>query len=121
MNSENRNGNNTEHDNRHYHPSKRRRMRWGRLFLLLIILAVLLTSVFWGSVWVYTNIINAPEKKVVAADPAIEKDEKLNQRINVLLLGIDDGDSEADKSEPKRTDAMIVASFDPKRRGQRSG
>ena len=70
MNSENRNGNNTEHDNRHYHPSKRRRMRWGRLFLLLIILAVLLT--------------------------------------------IDDGDSEADKSEPKRTDAMIVASFDPK-------
>ena len=114
MNSENRNGNNTEHDNRHYHPSKRRRMRWGRLFLLLIILAVLLTSVFWGSVWVYTNIINAPEKKVVAADPAIEKDEKLNQRINVLLLGIDDGDSEADKSEPKRTDAMIVASFDPK-------
>lgn len=89
-------------------------MRWGRLFLLLIILAVLLTSVFWGSVWVYTNIINAPEKKVVAADPAIEKDEKLNQRINVLLLGIDDGDSEADKSEPKRTDAMIVASFDPK-------
>ena len=114
MNSENRNGNNTEHDNRHYHPSKRRRMRWGRLFLLLIILAVLLTSVFWGSVWVYTNIINAPEKKVVAADPAIEKDEKLNQRINVLLLGIDDGDSEADESEPKRTDAMIVASFDPK-------
>ena len=90
MNSENRNGNNTEHDNRHYHPSKRRRMRWGRLFLLLIVLAVLLTSVFWGSVWVYTNIINAPEKKVVAADPAIEKDEKLNQCINVLLLGIDD-------------------------------
>ncbi len=43
MDSENRNGNNTEHDNRHYHPSKRRRMRWGRLFLLLIILAVLLT------------------------------------------------------------------------------
>ena len=33
--------------------------------------------------------------------------------INVLLLGIDDGDSEADESEPKRTDAMIVASFDP--------
>ena len=116
MDSEKRNGNPAEHngnDNRHYHRPKRRRLRWGRLFLLLVVLAVLLTSVFWGSVWVYTNIINAPEKKVVAADPAIEKDEKLNQRINVLLLGIDDGDSEADESEPKRTDAMIVASFDP--------
>ena len=116
MDSEKRNGNPAEHngnDNRRYHRPKRRRLRWGRLFLLLVVLAVLLTSVFWGSVWVYTNIIHAPEKKVVAADPAIEKDEKLNQRINVLLLGIDDGDSEADDSEPKRTDAMIVASFDP--------
>ena len=97
MDSEKRNGNPAEHngnDNRHYHRPKRRRLRWGRLFLLLVVLAVLLTSVFWGSVWVYTNIINAPEKKVVAADPAIEKDEKLNQRINVLLLGIDDGDSD---------------------------
>ena len=100
-------------DDRHYHRSKRRRLRWGRLFLLLVVMAVLLTSVFWGAVWVYTNIIHAPEKKVVAADTEIEKDEKLNQRINVLLLGIDDGDSEASNSEPKRTDAMIVASFDP--------
>ena len=116
MDSEKRNGNQNgqhENDGRHYHRPKRRRLRWGRLFVLLVVLAVLLTSVFWGSVCVYTNIIHAPEKKVVAADPEIEKDEKLNQRINVLLLGIDDGDSEADDSEPKRTDAMIVASFDP--------
>ena len=116
MDSEKRNDNHNnqnENDGRHYQRPKRRRMRWGRLFLLLVVLAVLLTSVFWGSVWVYTNIIHAPEKKVVAADPEIEKDEKLNKRINVLLLGIDDGDSEADDSEPKRTDAMIIASFDP--------
>ena len=116
MDSENRNGNqnsSTENNGRHYHRPKRRRMRWGRLFLLLVILAVLLTSVFWGGVWVYTNILHAPEKKTVAANPEIEKDEKLNQRINVLLLGIDDGDSEASDSEPKRTDAMVIASFDP--------
>ena len=116
MDSENRNGNHSNHTedhNRHYHRPKRRRLRWGRIFLLLVILAVLLTSVFWGSVWVYTNILNAPERKTVAANTEIEKDEKLNRRINVLLLGIDDGDSEADASEPKRTDAMIVASFDP--------
>ena len=116
MDSHNRSGNHmnqTEQDGRHYHRPKRRRMRWGRLFIVLIVLAVLLTTVFWGAVWVYKNIIHAPENKPVAADTTIEKDEKLNKRINVLLLGIDDGDSEADKSEPKRTDAMIVASFDP--------
>ena len=116
MDSEKRNDNpdsQNENDNKRYQRPKRRRMRWGRLFLLLVVLAVLLTSVFWGSVWVYTNIIHAPEKKVVAADPVIEKDEKLNKRINVLLLGIDDGDSEAADSDPKRTDAMIIASFDP--------
>ena len=28
-------------------------------------------------------------------------------------MGIDDGDSEAAESEPKRTDAMMLASFDP--------
>ncbi len=116
MDSENKNGHNTgntEDNNRHYQRPKRRRLRWGRVFLLLVVLAVLLTSVFWGAVWVYTNILHAPERKTVAATAEIEKDEKLNRRINVLLLGIDDGDSEADASEPKRTDAMIVASFDP--------
>lgn len=116
MDSENRNENHVnqgENEGRHYHRPKRRRMRWGRVFLLLVVLAVLLTTVFWGAVWVYTNILHVPEKKTVAADTTIEKDEKLNKRINVLLLGIDDGDSEADASEPKRTDAMIVASFDP--------
>ena len=43
MDSEKRNGNPAEHngnDNRHYHRPKRRRLRWGRLFLLLVVLAV---------------------------------------------------------------------------------
>ena len=30
-----------------------------------------------------------------------------------MLLGIDDGDSDAAPDEPKRTDAMMLASFDP--------
>ena len=50
---------------------------------------------------------------MTAADDKIRDDQKLNERINVLLLGIDDGDSEAAESEPKRTDAIILLSFDP--------
>ena len=57
---------------------KRRRLRWGRVFLLLIFLAVLLTTVFWGAVWIYSNVIHAPETKTVAADDKISKDEALN-------------------------------------------
>ena len=92
---------------------KKRRLRWGRVFALLVVLAVLMTTMFWGAVWAYTHLVNVPEANTAAATDKIGKDEKLNRRINVLLLGIDDGDSEAAKSEPKRTDAIVVLSFDP--------
>ena len=98
----------------HRRPQRRkRRLRWGRVFALLIVMAILMTTMFWGAVWAYTHLINAPQANTAAATDKIGKDEVLNKRINVLLLGIDDGDSEAAKSEPKRTDAIIVLSFDP--------
>ncbi len=96
---------------------KKRRVRWGRLLVLLLCCAVLLTGAFWGSVWVYDNLISPPRVKVTVAheDNAGEDgEETLDGRINVLLLGIDDGDSEAEETEPKRTDAILLASFDPK-------
>lgn len=92
---------------------KKRKLRWGRLVFLLILLSAFCTAAFWGSVWVYDNLINPPQAKIIGADEKIVNDEKLNERINILLLGIDDGDSEAAESEPKRTDAVLLASFDP--------
>lgn len=95
---------------------KKRKLRWGRLLCLLILIGLFGAGLFWASVWVHDTFINPPQKNVVAAaDDAIRKDEKLNERINVLLLGIDDGDSEAAESEPKRTDAIILLSFDPEK------
>lgn len=92
---------------------KKRKLRWGRLVVMLVFLSAFLTALFWGSVWVYDNLINPPQVKVIGANEKIASDEKLNERINILLLGIDDGDSEAAETEPKRTDAMLLASFDP--------
>lgn len=92
---------------------KKRKLRWGKLLLVLVFLSSFATAMFWGSVWVYDNIINPPQVQVVASDESILNDEKLNERINVLILGIDDGDSEAAATEPKRTDAILLASFDP--------
>lgn len=101
-------------DNRINRPvHKKRKLRWGRLVFLLILLSALFTAAFWGSVWVYDNLINPPQAKIIGADEKIVSDEKLNERINILLLGIDDGDSEAAATEPKRTDAILLASFDP--------
>lgn len=92
---------------------KKHKLRWGRLVFVLLVLAALLTSVFWGTVWVYDNLINPPKVDIIGANDKITQDEKLNKRINILLLGIDDGDSEANTEEPKRTDAIMLASFEP--------
>ena len=93
---------------------KRRRLRWGRVLFLLLLVGVFGTGLFWTTVWAYNTFINPPHENVVAAaDDSIRDDQKLNERINILLLGIDDGDSEAAETEPKRTDAIILLSFDP--------
>lgn len=91
----------------------KKKLRWGRLIGLIVFIALLGTGIFWTAVWVNNNFINPPQAKVAAADDKIRDDQKLNERINILLLGIDDGDSEAAESEPKRTDAIILLSFDP--------
>lgn len=93
----------------------RRKLRWGKLLLLLVILGIISTLLFWCSVWVYDTFINPPHAKVAAPSAEVRDSEKLNERINVLLLGIDDGDSEAAETEPKRTDAIILLSFDPEK------
>jgi LCP family protein required for cell wall assembly len=94
------------------HPVKRR-LRVGRLLLFIIITLAVLAGCFIGGQLAY-NAFFKPKAPVVAATEEIGKDEVLNKRINVLLLGTDDGDSEdmAD-NVPKRTDAMLVVSFDP--------
>lgn len=92
----------------------RKKLRWGKLVILLLLISIIGGAFFWGSVWIYDTFINPPQAKVAVADGNKESKEALSSRINILLLGIDDGDSEADKSEPKRTDAMMLLSVDPK-------
>lgn len=93
----------------------RTKTRWGRLLLVLLALIALAYILFQGTVLVYDKFISPPHSKLgtqTVASPTT-KAENLDHRINVLLLGIDDGDSEAEASEPKRTDAMVLVSIDP--------
>lgn len=110
-------------DNENLTPPERktvvkRKVRWGRVLMMLVFAGLFITAIFWAAVWVHDVFIKKDplkeKAKTVAADERIEKDAKLNERINVLILGVDDGDSEAAKTEPKRTDAMLLLSFDPK-------
>lgn len=53
-------------ENRESRPvRKKRKLRWGRLVFVLLVLAVLLTGAFWGTVWIYDNFINPPDRKSV--------------------------------------------------------
>ncbi|MEG0970812.1 MAG: LCP family protein, partial [Acidaminococcaceae bacterium] len=93
------------------HPKRHRRLRVGRLLLVLLLLTVAVSGCFWLGQTIY-KLFATPVVPVTVANDETLLDETLNRRINVLILGIDDGDSE-DFEGPKRTDAMLVASFDP--------
>lgn len=94
----------------------KRKFRWGKFIVLVLVMVLFAAALFKGSVFVYNTFIDPSHGSVhvTAANDSIKSDKKLNERINILLLGIDDGDSEAAEYEPKRTDAIILLSIDPK-------
>ncbi|HAK72731.1 MAG TPA: LytR family transcriptional regulator, partial [Sporomusaceae bacterium] len=73
-----------------------------------MVLAAFLAAAAAGAVYVWNQFTERP---VVASEPqgtATLAEDKLNKRINILLLGVDDGD---DESKVQRSDTMIVASI----------
>lgn len=88
-----------------------RKLRVGRLIAFLILFFGALAGCFFLGQWLY-ELCSPPKVPIIAADEEIRLDETLNKRINVLIMGIDDGDNEF-KDAPKRTDVMFLASFDP--------
>lgn len=93
---------------------KRTKVHWGRLLTFtLVVIFVLTTSIYAGG-FIYRNFYDQQAKPApIVPDQVNISEELLNKRINILVLGIDDGDSEALADEPKRTDAMLLASIDP--------
>ena len=41
---------------------KKRKLRWGRLLCLLLIVGLFVAGMFWGSVWIYDTFINPPNE-----------------------------------------------------------
>jgi LCP family protein required for cell wall assembly len=90
----------------------RRKVRWTRVFLVLIVLIVLVTAMAGVAMYAYVNLFDANPVATGAAPVPKAADDSINKRINILLLGIDDGDEEYSEA-PKRSDTMMVISVDP--------
>lgn len=88
--------------------SPRRKIRWTRLILLLLILSVIITSVGWAGTYAYKKITTVSPASVIVDQPRVT--EPVGNVINILLMGIDDGDSE-NPGGPRRSDAMMVVSI----------
>jgi LCP family protein required for cell wall assembly len=87
---------------------QRRKIRWKRLLLLLIILFVFLASLSWAAIYTYQKFSSAP---VFSTNVQTSKRlEPTGPYINILLMGVDDGDNEHPDA-PKRSDTMIVANI----------
>ena len=89
---------------------QRRKIRWTRLVVVLILLLAVLTSFSWAAVYTYKKVFSTPV--LATAAESKKQPEPVSKYINILLLGVDDGDKE-NPGAPKRSDTMIVASINP--------
>lgn len=90
----------------------RRKVRWSRVCILIVILMVFFAVAAGAATYAYNHFIH-PSVVAFANKPAAEKSAaKLSNNINILLLGVDDGDNEH-PSGAKRSDTMMVASINP--------
>lgn len=86
--------------------ARRRRIRWTRVFFLLLTLLLIITSLASVVIYAYNNMFHA----ATAVTASVGGREAPANHINILLLGLDDADAE-DPSGPRRSDAMLVASI----------
>lgn len=85
---------------------RRRRVKWTRVILILIILIAFVASLASAAMYAYASIFHASTPTVYSVKNTVPPD----KQINVLLLGVDNGDPE-NADAPRRSDTMIVASI----------
>lgn len=97
----------------------RQKVLWKRILLFALLFIVLLVSLAGAAVYAFVSSIQAPvsTKASVVQNPSsaqvVIPTDNINKPINILLIGLDDGDPDNPNS-PQRSDVMIVASMDPK-------
>ena len=95
----------------------KQKVLWKRILFFIFISFVFLVTLAGAAVYAFVNKIETPvsDQIPVSENTSIEKVntpvDKLNQQINILLIGLDDGDPD-NPDGPRRSDTMMVASVD---------
>ncbi|MBP2626392.1 MAG: yvhJ [Firmicutes bacterium] len=95
----------------------RRKVLFKRILLFVFFSIVLLASLTGAAVYAFVSNIQTPvtnKTSVVKNESSAKANiptDILNKRINILLIGLDDGDPDNPHS-PRRSDAIMVASID---------
>lgn len=92
---------------------RRRRIRWDRIFILLVLLLVAVVALAGATVYAYLNMVRPAPVTTQAVKAKERPPETLKNRVNILLLGIDDKDKENPYDTARRSDTMMVASISP--------
>lgn len=91
---------------------RRRKIRWDRILILLVLLLLAVVAIAGATVYAYLSMARVP-----AVTPVVKSTERppetLKNRINILLLGLDDQDHENPYDKARRSDTMMVASLNP--------
>lgn len=94
--------------------SKRKTNNWLKTLLIALLIFAAGTSLGFGAMYyAYTNLKEKPADAAETAPEPAKTTASADKRINILLLGVDDGDPD-NPGSPKRSDTMMVASVDTK-------
>lgn len=85
-----------------------RRVRWGRVFILLFVLFGLVTGAVGAGAYFFLNSMHRPALVQQEQEPVAE-----SGHINILILGVDDGEYGNAAVTATRSDTIMVASIDP--------
>lgn len=91
------------------HQPAKRKIRWVRVLFFLMICCLLLGAVGYGAYTAYSYLAVKPVVQTTTKDPQMEA---LQQRTNILLLGLDEVDNE-NPGSPRRSDTIMVLSINP--------
>ena len=96
-------------------PRVRYRIRWRRVFLLGLLFLVSATALAGAALYLYSNYFYTykPSQTSVPSTVLDTKD-TIDDRVNILLLGVDEPDHEVPGATARRSDTVIVASISPK-------
>ena len=95
-------------------PRARYRIRWQRVFLLALLLCATVATLTGAMLYLYADQFYTQKPSSTTVTTTLKTNEALKNRINILLLGVDDPDPETPSVLSRRSDTMIVASINPK-------